>query len=195
MTDREKRISEVVGKYASCPYKSPAVARWGKPHTTVDFKGISPEERLKRDEFYMSCAMELASLAAEDGEVPVGAVVVRGDEIISADFNGREVLKNALYHAETAAIGKACQKMGGWRLPGCELFVTLEPCIMCAGAIVQARMPRVVFAVSDEKAGFFGGVCDASSMPLNHKPTLEVGVLEAEARELLQSFFKKKRIK
>ena len=192
---REERIEEIIAPYKSCPYKAPKVGRRGKPHTTVDYSGISESEKLARDEFYMSCALELAREALLWGEVPVGAVIVRGDEIISADFNGRETEKNALYHAETTAVGKACANMGGWRLPGCELYVTLEPCIMCAGAIVSARVPRVVFGAEDPKAGFFGGVADAREMPLNHKPVVTSGVCRDESAALLQEFFGRKREK
>lgn len=195
MTERDNKIKAIADRYGSCPTPSPAVSRRGKPHTTVDLRPLSPEERLRRDEYFMSCALELARLAAEEGEVPVGAVIVRGNEILAADCNGRETYKNALYHAETAAIGKACHTLGGWRLPGCELFVTLEPCIMCAGAVIQSRLPRIVFALEDERFGFFGSVADAAELPLNHKPMIEKGVLREESREILQSFFNSKRNK
>ncbi len=195
MTEREIKIKNITDKYKNCPVKAPIVSHRGKPHTTVDFRGFTEAEKRQRDEYFMSCALELARLAAEEGEVPVGAVVLHGNEILSAEYNGREAFKNALYHAETAAIGKACQTLGGWRLPGCELFVSLEPCIMCAGAIVQSRLPRVVFAAADEKAGFFGGVADAANLPLNHKPVIEKGVLEEEAKEIIQTFFNAKRNK
>ena len=191
--EREKIISEIVSRYRVCPHPAPAVHRRGKPHTTVDFSGISEDDRTSRDEFYMRCALELAEASLQFGEVPVGAVMVRGDSIIAADFNGRESEKNALYHAEVAVIGKACQKMGGWRLPGCELFVTLEPCIMCTGAIFQARVPRLVFGSSDPKAGFFGGIANAVEMPLNHKMNVKNGVLAEESKKLLEEFFTKKR--
>ncbi len=194
MNDRNKRISDILSRYVACPYPSPKVTRRGKPHTTVDFTGISEETVRLRDEFYMECAIELARAALDFGEVPVGALIVRGNEIVSADFNGRESEKNALYHAETAVIGKACQKMGGWRLPGCELFVTLEPCIMCAGALVSARLPRVVFGAEDTKAGFFGGIANVCELPVNHKFKLTSGVLAERSAELLSEFFKKKRV-
>ena len=193
MSCRENIISEIISRYACCPYPAPKTARRGKPHTTVDLSGLSDEDKRLRDEFYMSCALELARASAEFGEVPVGALVVRGSDIIAADFNGRESEKNALYHAETAVIGKACEALGGWRLPGCELFVTLEPCIMCAGAIVSSRMPRVVFAADDAKAGFFGSVADVNALPLNHKPNVTQGVLADESIRLLSEFFKAKR--
>ena len=191
--NREQIISDIVSLYKSCPYPAPAVYRRGKPHTTVDFSKIGEEVKAARDEYYMKCALELAEASLEFGEVPVGAVMVRGDEIVAADFNGRESEKNALYHAETAVIEKTCRAMGGWRLPGCELFVTLEPCIMCAGAIFQARVPRLVFGAADPKAGFFGGIANACEMPLNHKISVKSGVLAENAKGLLEDFFAKKR--
>ncbi len=193
MTERQLIINRITENYRECPYPAPATARRGKPHTTVDFRGISKEDIRLRDEFYMSCALELARAAAEMGEIPVGAVVVRGGEILAADFNGRETEKNALYHAECAVIDASCRALGGWRLPGCELYVTLEPCIMCAGAIISSRMPRVIFGAADAKAGFFGSVADAAAMPLNHKPLVVRGILEYECAEVMSRFFEKKR--
>lgn len=191
--ERKALIESITQKYADCPYPSPRVSRRGKPRLTVDLSCLSDEEVRLRDEFYMSCALELADLAASRGEVPVGAVVVRENEIISADFNGREEEKNALYHAETAAIGEACRVLGGWRLPGCELFVTLEPCIMCAGAIVSSRMPRVVFAAADARAGAVGSVTDICTLPLNHRPTVKSGVLAEKCESQLKAFFESRR--
>ena len=193
MNEREKIISEILSRYKECPYPAPKTHRRGKPHTTVDFSGISEADKNLRDEFYMSCALELAKASLDFGEVPVGAVMVRGDSVVAADFNGRESEKNALYHAECAVIGKTCREMGGWRLPGCELFVTLEPCIMCAGAVFQARVPRLVFGAEDPKAGFFGGIANAAEMPLNHKLSVKSGVLAEDAKSLLEEFFAKKR--
>ena len=194
MTQDIQRITDdIVKKYSRCPFPAPKVTRRGKPHTTVDFSGISEEIVTARDNFYMSLAIELAREAMKFGEVPVGALIVRGEEIISAGFNLRETEKNALSHAECSVIRDACSTLGGWRLPGCELFVTLEPCIMCAGAIVSSRVPRVVFGAPDQKAGFFGGVCDATVLPLNHKPTVVSAVLEEECRALLTEFFTSKR--
>ncbi len=193
MTERESIINNIIEKYRECPHPAPSTARRGKPHTTVDFRGISKEDIRLRDEFYMRCALELARAAAEMGEIPVGAVVVRGGDIISADFNGRETEKNALYHAECAVIDKACRALGGWRLPGCELFVTLEPCIMCTGAIVSSRMPRVIFGAADSKAGFFGSVADATELPLNHKPVVVRDVLGDQCSAEMSRFFEKKR--
>lgn len=142
------------------------------------------------DEFYMRLALAEAERAATMGEVPVGAVIVCNGQVLSTGCNRRETDKNALCHAELAAIDAACKKLGGWRLPKCDLYVTLEPCPMCAGAIVNARIQRVCFAAGDEKAGAFGTVLDLNAFPLNHKPQIERGVLEAESRKLLQSFFR-----
>ncbi len=137
----------------------------------------------------MRQALALAAEAAALGEVPVGALVVRAGEVVGAAFNRRETGKNALYHAELSAIDAACKRLGGWRLHECDLYVTLEPCPMCAGAIVNARIRRVIFGARDEKAGAFGTIFDLNAFPLNHKPVICGGVCEAESRALLQSFF------
>lgn len=145
------------------------------------------------DLYYMSEAIKEARLAAEIDEVPVGAVVVRDGEIIARAHNLRETEKNALCHAETMAVDAACKALGGWRLPRCTLYVTLEPCPMCAGAIVNSRIERVVFGAYDKRAGAFGSVLDLNAYPLNHKPEIVGGVMEEECRTMLQDFFKKKR--
>ncbi len=145
------------------------------------------------DLYYMSEAVREARLAAEIDEVPVGAVVVRDGEIIARAHNLRETEKNALCHAETMAVDAACRALGGWRLPRCTLYVTLEPCPMCAGAIVNSRIERVVFGAYDKRAGAFGSVLDLNAYPLNHKPEIVGGVMEEECRTMLQEFFKKKR--
>lgn len=142
---------------------------------------------------YMKAAIEQAKAAYEIGEVPVGAVIVRGGEIIAGAYNTRETEKNALHHAEIKAIDEACRRLGGWRLPGCELYVTLEPCPMCAGAIVNSRIERVVFGAFDMKAGAFGSVLDMNSFPLNHKPEIIGGVLGDECSSLLSEFFRARR--
>ena len=141
------------------------------------------------DEIFMRRALELAKEAAELGEVPVGAVIVKDGEIIAEDFNRRELDKNAAAHAELLAINKACERLGGWRLTGCTLYVTLEPCPMCAGAIVNSRLSRVVFAAKDPKAGAFGSVLNLNFYPLNHKPKLESGLCGIEASAQLRDFF------
>ena len=141
------------------------------------------------DQMFMDAALELARQAMADGEVPVGCVIVRGDEIVGRGRNRRETEKTALGHAEIEAIADACRNLGGWRLWECTLYVTLEPCPMCAGAIINARIPRVVFGASDSKCGACGSVCDLFSMEFNHHPQVEKGIREAEAGELLTEFF------
>ena len=141
------------------------------------------------DGFFMAEALKEAKKAFDIGETPVGAVITKGDEIVSAAFNTRESGKNALYHAEIKAIDEACRKLGGWRLWMCDLYVTLEPCAMCAGAIVQARIKRVVYGAKDEKSGAFGGRFDINSFGLNHIPDVKGGVMEAECSAILSEFF------
>lgn len=147
-----------------------------------------------KDIEFMSIALEKAKEAAERGEVPVGACIVRyGTDVISAEGNLRENGKNALYHAEVRAIDSACKALGGWRLPECTMYVTMEPCPMCAGAIINARIDRVVFGAYDKRAGAMGSVFDINGFGLNHKCEVEGGVMEEESVGLLQSFFRKKR--
>ncbi|MBE6542729.1 MAG: nucleoside deaminase, partial [Ruminococcaceae bacterium] len=143
-----------------------------------------------RDEYFMRAALSLARAAADDGEVPVGCVIVNSaGEIISGDYNGRETFRDALYHAESSAIAKASKILGGWRLVGCTLYVTLEPCPMCAGACWAARVPRVVIGAKDARAGAMGSLINLNSYPLNHKPEVSFGILEGECRAILQGFF------
>lgn len=137
----------------------------------------------------MKKAIELARISAAEGEVPVGAVVVKDNEIVGEGRNRRELGKNALYHAEIEAIDNACKKLGGWRLWQCDLYVTLEPCPMCAGAIINSRIKRVYFGAYDGKAGSFGSVADFNQIPYNHKPEIVSGVMENECSALLKSFF------
>ena len=151
---------------------------------------ISQDEQ---DIRFMERALELARLAADRDEVPVGALIVRGGEIISAGENCREGDKMATHHAEILAIEDACRALGGWRLPGCTLYVTLEPCPMCAGAIVNSRIERVVFGAYDARAGAFGSVTDLNALPLNHKPTVVGGVLADECASILREYFRAKR--
>lgn len=144
-------------------------------------------------EKYMKKALEQAELAFSEGEVPVGAVIVKDGKIISCARNNREITGDATGHAEIIAIREACQALGGWHLDGCELFVTLEPCPMCMGAIINSRLSRVTFGAKDAKAGACGSVIDLCSYPLNHKPTVENGILSDECSSLLSSFFIKRR--
>ncbi len=145
------------------------------------------------DTDYMRAALALAEKAAALGETPVGAVVVRDGEIIAEGYNLREQEKNALSHAELIAINSACRKLGGWRLCGCTLYVTLEPCPMCAGAILNARIPRVVFGASDPKSGAFGSLTNLAEIGYNHTPEMVGGVLADESAALLRKFFKELR--
>ena len=139
---------------------------------------------------FMQKALELAKISAAEGEVPVGAIIVKGDEIVGTGRNRREYGKNALYHAEIEAIDNACKTLGGWRLWECDMYVTLEPCPMCAGAIINSRIKTVYYGASDIKAGSFGSVVDFNSLPYNHKPEIVSGVMQDEAREILSDFFK-----
>ena len=149
---------------------------------------------MEEDLYFMDEALRLAAEAAEEGEVPVGCVIVRRGEIVGRGRNRRETKRTALGHAEIEAIHDACARLGGWRLWECTLYVTLEPCPMCAGAIVNARIPRVVFGASDAKCGACGSVCDLFSMDFNHHPEVEKGVREAESKELLTEFFQQLRV-
>lgn len=146
------------------------------------------------DAEFMDVALQLAKEASDDGEVPVGCVIVRNGEIVGRGRNRREKTRNALGHGEIEAIHDACSNLGGWRLWDCTLYVTLEPCPMCAGAIISARIPRVVFGASDAKYGACGSVCDLTTMDFNHHPVVERGVRQEEAAALLQDFFQNLRV-
>lgn len=142
------------------------------------------------DEEMMNIAIQEAQKAMQIGEVPVGAVIVKNGEIIATGYNRRETGKNALLHAEIEAISMACGKLGGWRLADCELFVTLEPCPMCAGAIINARIKRVVFGADDYENGAAGSVANLFEMPFSHKTFVTRGILKEQCAELLKVFFK-----
>lgn len=143
----------------------------------------------------MEEALLLAKQSFDEGEVPVGAVVVKDGEIVGRGRNRRENGKNALFHAEISAIDEACRNLGGWRLWQCEMYVTLEPCPMCAGAIINSRIKKVTFGAYDKKAGSFGSVVDFNDLPYNHKPQIEGGIDEKECSELLSLFFEQLREK
>lgn len=142
---------------------------------------------------FMIRAIELARISALEGEVPVGAVVVKDNEIVGEGRNRREFGKNALYHAELEAIDNACKKLGGWRLWQCDLYVTLEPCPMCAGAIINARIKNVYYGARDLKAGSFGSIVNFNDIPYNHKPEIIDGIMAEECSAMLTDFFKKLR--
>lgn len=141
------------------------------------------------DEELMRLALREAEIAASLGEVPVGAVVVKDGVPVAMAHNTRETGKNATHHAELLAIDAACKALGGWRLWQCELFVTLEPCPMCTGAIINSRIKRVVYGASDAKAGCCGSVIDLFQLPFNHRPVVESGLLADEASAQLKGFF------
>ncbi len=143
----------------------------------------------KNDVYFMKQALARAKVAARYDEVPIGAVIVKDGEIIASGRNMREKKKNALHHAEIIAIDRACKKVGAWRLSDCTLYVTMEPCPMCAGAIVNSRIKRVVFGCYDKKAGALGTVFNLHDYPLNHKYEVEGGVLENECAKILSDFF------
>ena len=147
---------------------------------------------ISQDEIFMLEALKEAEIAASEDEVPVGAVIARNGEILAKAHNTRERDKNALYHAEIKAINQACQILGGWRLVGCTLYVTLEPCPMCAGAIVNSRIERVVYGAPDHKAGAFGTMINLNDYPL-FKPQITSGILADQCSGILSSFFKNKR--
>lgn len=142
------------------------------------------------DTQFMKEALRLADEAALEGEVPVGAVVVLGDRIVGRGRNRREKDKNALAHAELEAIDEACRTLGGWRLWQCDMYVTLEPCPMCTGAIINSRIKRLVYGASDYKAGSCGSVVNLFDLPYNHKPEVTVGFMQEECSAKLTEFFK-----
>lgn len=156
--------------------------------TTISEKDFS-------DEYFMQKAIETAKNALAINEVPVGAIIVHQNEIIAEGYNKRESGQNSLCHAEIEAINNACQKLQSWRLLNCDLYVTLEPCPMCAGAIINSRINRVVFGAYDSKAGSCGSVINLFDLPYNHKPDILGGVLQNECSNMLSDFFKNLRSK
>ena len=148
---------------------------------------------MNKDIYYMELALDEAKLAAAEGEVPVGAVIVKDDEVIATSRNNRELTGDATGHAELLAIREACRVLGGWHLEKCALYVTLEPCPMCTGAIINSRLGRVVYGAKDAKAGACGSVLDMRYYPLNHKPIIEGGIMAKECADVLSEFFKNKR--
>ena len=144
---------------------------------------------------YMQMALDLAREAAAEGEVPVGAVVVRDGQVIGTGRNRRETCGNALAHAELEAIDNACRYLGGWQLVGCSLYVTLEPCPMCAGAIINSRIERVIQGAMNPKAGSCGSLVNLFDLPYNHHPEVVSGVCGEECGALLKEFFRSLRLK
>lgn len=144
---------------------------------------------MQNDEKWMRLALEEASLAVAEGEVPVGAVIVRGDELIARAHNQCVTACDATAHAETLAVAKACKTLGSWRLSECTLYVTLEPCSMCAGAAINARISRIVYAAKDPRAGACESLFRLASYPLECQPACESGLLQEESLALLSNFF------
>lgn len=145
------------------------------------------------DKYFMSIAINEAKLALTEGEVPIGACIVCDGEVISKAHNTRESEKNAIRHAEITAIEHACNKLGGWRLNSCTIYVTLEPCLMCTGALANARIKRLVFAAKDSIGGACGSIINTSIYPSGLKCEIVSGICEEEVSELLSAFFASKR--
>lgn len=145
------------------------------------------------DRKFMYLALEEARIAASEGEVPVGAVIVKDGKVISKGHNKREQKQNALSHAEIEAINEACRALGSWRLDGCEMYVTLEPCPMCTGAIINSRIKTVVFGAFDKNMGCMDSVINLCDYPFNHKVEVYAGICEDECQQVLQEFFKELR--
>ncbi len=148
-----------------------------------------------RDDFWMHHALLLADLAAQDDEVPIGAVIVKDHRVVGIGRNRREKGKSALAHAEIEAIAQACRTLQSWRLHGCTLYVTLEPCPMCMGAIINARLDRVVYGAKDAKAGCCGSMLDLNDFPFNHHPAVTAEVCTAECADILSLFFSRLRLR
>ncbi len=145
------------------------------------------------DRLFMENALLLAKMAFKQGEVPVGAVIVHEGKIIAKGYNKRETRQNSLCHAEIEAINEACKALSSWRLNDCTLYVTLEPCVMCTGAIINARIGRVVFGAYDEKAGCMGSLLNLTEYPFNHRPQIVGGYMESDCKKVLTDFFEDKR--
>ena len=149
---------------------------------------------MDKNKAFMAEALKEAALAAEMGEVPIGAVIVRGDEIIAAAHNLVETSKDPTAHAEMLAIRQAAARLGGWRLTGCHMYVTVEPCSMCAGAIVWARIEKLFIGTDDPKGGACGSIFNIpQAKKLNHYTEIETGLLREECSEIMKTFFKKLR--
>ena len=166
----------------------------GRGTVNLDARAVPAEIASDRDRKFMALALKEAKRAADLEEVPIGAVIVDGEEVVGRGFNRREIDRNPLGHAELIAIGEAAERLGRWRLTGCTLYVTAEPCPMCAGAIVQARIDRLVYGCDDPKTGATGSLYNiVQDERLNHWVEVESGVLADEAGELLRKFFRGRR--
>lgn len=189
------RPSAPSGANADLPEPTGVTAGGGEPDCqTISPQPADPDPVSERDQRFMRLALAAAEQARAAGEVPVGAVLVRGDEVIETGFNHPIGAHDPSAHAEMAALRAAAKAVGNYRLPGCELYVTLEPCLMCAGAIMHARIARVVYGAHDPKTGACGSVVDAfANEQLNHHTSVVGGVLEAECGDALRSFFAERR--
>jgi tRNA(adenine34) deaminase len=155
---------------------------------------MTPTEFSDVDQRHMHTALQLARKAAEHGDVPIGAVVARGEEVLGEAGNERELRRDPTAHAEVLALRAASERLGGWRLLETTLYVTLEPCPMCAGAITLARVPRLIYGAADPKGGAVGSVIDLFAEPVvNHRPSVDGGLLAAESAALLEGFFSDRR--
>ena len=164
-----------------------------KPDLNMNVMNEKNSESFDMHNKFMEIALSQAELSLNSSDVPVGAVIVKEGKIIGRGFNTREFCGDGTAHAEINAIREACKNIGGWRLYGCTIYVTLEPCPMCMGAIVNSRVSKVVFGVKDPKAGACGSVIDFNSYPLNHKPEIIGGVEAEKCSRLLSEFFEKRR--
>ncbi len=191
MTDLQDFLSE---QLKDAEYKEEYDAHSGDT-AALDNEQDTPLTPSDDDIRFMRLALEEARLAGERDEVPIGAVIVRGGEVIATAGNERECSRCATHHAELLAIERACHALGGWRIPGATLYVTLEPCAMCAGAIINSRIDRVVFGAYDTRFGALGSLVNLNTLGFNHSFELLGGVLMDESRALLSDFFKKKRKK
>ena len=171
----------------------PIKAEKDLPEGIADRLPEGVKDETERREFFMREAIKASKMSLESDDVPVGCVIVRHNEIISAAFNEREKEKCATSHAETLAIERACRALGGWRLVACEMFVTLEPCPMCAGAIANARIPKLYIGAPDPKGGAAGGMFDLFATNVNHKPEIFRDILAEDCAALLKDFFSNKR--
>lgn len=152
---------------------------------------VKKESEIKNDEYWMRLALKMAKKAAVFGEVPVGAVIIKDNQLVAKAFNRRETWKTPIGHAEVIAIQRASQKLGSWRLNDCTLYVTLEPCVMCSGAIVQSRVDRLVYGATDPKGGAVDSLYQVvSDQRLNHRCVVESGLLKDQSQKILQEFFR-----
>jgi tRNA(adenine34) deaminase len=155
---------------------------------------MTPTEFSEADRRHMQTALQLAEKAAEHGDVPIGAVVARGEEVLGEAGNERELRRDPTAHAEVLALRQASERLGGWRLLETTIYVTLEPCPMCAGAITLARVPRLIYGAADPKGGAVGSVIDLFAEPVvNHRPSVEGGLMATESAALLEAFFSSRR--